>query len=132
VETEPILAEKPAEPIPASTPVPGGVEPATATPVLAEIAEPVLIDELTSSPAAHPPHPEVEEHHAHAHHSEVEEHHAHAPHAAIDPEWVHVIVQKAVVKMSPPALAPEVVDELIRTLTEEIAAELNAEPPHTH
>ncbi len=47
--------------------------------------------------------------------------------SVIDPQSVHVIVQKAVVKMSPPALSLEVVEELIRRLTEEITGELNAE-----
>jgi hypothetical protein len=153
VETEP---EEQAEPLPPPSPFPGGVEPAaerTLVPSLTpEIAEPVLIDELASAPVTHHSHPAVEEQHTHpvgaihlddfpltgsaegeAYMASTREattptaESAQAAYSAIDPRWVHLIIQKAVIKMSPLALTPEIIEELIYRLTEEIIAELNEE-----
>jgi hypothetical protein len=46
--------------------------------------------------------------------------------SVVDPEWVYMIVHKAVMKMAPPVLPPELVAELVRILTREITAELDA------
>jgi hypothetical protein len=43
--------------------------------------------------------------------------------AAPDAEWVHKVVHRFVTRMAPPALAPEQVEELARTLTREIMLE---------
>jgi hypothetical protein len=162
--TEPILAEKQVEPIPPLPPSPERLTPeadrTVAFRVPAEIAEPVLIDELAPAPPAPEPPPLVEGQHqkpmaathldsfslAEAAEGQVyvappETEAGPAPEAelvqpggapagppsVVDTEWVYVIVQKAVVKMSPPVLTPEVVDELIRRLAQEITEELNAE-----
>lgn len=52
-----------------------------------------------------------------------------APQAAgaPDPRLVYLIVHKAVVKMSPPALSPEMVEDMARKLADEIVAELSSE-----
>jgi hypothetical protein len=52
--------------------------------------------------------------------------------SAIDPEWVHVIVRKVVMKMAPPALPAEQVEELVRVLIQEITAELDEAASQIH
>jgi len=44
--------------------------------------------------------------------------------AAPGEEWIHKVVHKVVVRMAPPVLSPEQVEELARLLTREIASEL--------
>jgi len=50
---------------------------------------------------------------------------------AVDPQFVFTIVHRAVVKMSPPALSSQMIEEMARKLADEIVSELNAEfyPP---
>jgi CheY-like chemotaxis protein len=50
-----------------------------------------------------------------------------APVAAIDPAQVFTIVHKVVVKMSPPALSPQMIEDIARKFADEIVAELSAE-----
>ena len=45
----------------------------------------------------------------------------------VDANFVYLVVQKVVVRMSPPALAPEVIHDLAMRLTTEIIVELNQE-----
>ncbi len=47
--------------------------------------------------------------------------------AALDPEQVFSIVHKVVVKMSPPALSPQMIEDIARRFTDEILAELRSE-----
>jgi hypothetical protein len=47
----------------------------------------------------------------------------------LDPDWVYWIVRSVVVKMSPPALSIETIEEIARTITDEITAELNSYTP---
>jgi hypothetical protein len=161
--TEPILAEKELEPIPSLSPFPDLVTPeadrTVASRVPAEIAEPVLVDELGPAPPAPEPPPLVEGQRrkpmaathldsfslAEAAEGQVyvsppETGAEPAPEAevtqtggpaagvpsVVDPEWVYMVVHKAVMKMAPPVLPPELVEELIRILTREITAELGA------
>lgn len=49
------------------------------------------------------------------------------PDTAIAPERVFTIVHKVVVKMSPPALSPQMVEDIARKFADEITAELNSE-----
>jgi hypothetical protein len=153
--TEPLLAEKPAEPIAPLAPSPEFVrtEANRAAEFFgpAEIAGPVLIDELASAPPAPALHPSGEaklpkpkvattlngfslaeaaagQVRVAPPETEVEQPGA-APAgqpSAVDREWVYVVVHKVVLKMAPPALPPELIEELIRMLTDEITAELNA------
>jgi hypothetical protein len=48
----------------------------------------------------------------------------------IDPEWVHVVVQRVVAKMAPSVLSPQLVEDLVRILTEEITADLAGPSPN--
>jgi CheY-like chemotaxis protein len=47
--------------------------------------------------------------------------------AALDPEQVFSIVHKVVLKMSPPALSPQMIEDIARRFTDEILAELGSE-----
>jgi CheY-like chemotaxis protein len=47
--------------------------------------------------------------------------------AALDPEQVFSIIHKVVVKMSPPALSPQMIEDIARRFTDEILAELRSE-----
>jgi hypothetical protein len=49
-----------------------------------------------------------------------------SPPSVVDPEWVYVIVSKVVMKMAPRVLSPELIEQLVRTLTQEISSEINA------
>lgn len=51
--------------------------------------------------------------------------------ASIDWELLYAIVHKVVVRMSPPALPPQVVEDLARILAEEVVADLSAESTPT-
>ncbi len=55
-----------------------------------------------------------------------------ASHPAIDQEQVHCIVEKVVLKMAPPILTAEAVEEITKQLTEEIVAEINLESSQPH
>jgi CheY-like chemotaxis protein len=46
---------------------------------------------------------------------------------ALDPEQVFSIVHKVVVKMSPPALSPQMIEDIARRFADEIVAELRSE-----
>jgi CheY-like chemotaxis protein len=50
----------------------------------------------------------------------------------IDTNWLYMVVRKVVMKMAPPVLAPDIVEELVRTLTREIAVELEAASSQVH
>lgn len=50
------------------------------------------------------------------------------PAPPLDPDLVYAIVHKVVVRMSPPALAAETVEEMARKLAAEVMAELGSEP----
>jgi CheY-like chemotaxis protein len=162
--TEHILGEKQPEAPPPPSSLLERVEAAgdrpMAAPAIAEIAEPLLIDELAAPSAVLEPQPCAQEHHpqpieaasldgfsltqgaeGQVYVGPPETHAASAPRpeaaqpveapgaipAVIDPRLVFVIVQKAVLKMSPPALPLEVVEGLVRRLAAEITAELDAE-----
>ena len=107
---EPAVA--PAEEVPAEVPAQPMVESAAA-------AEPVA-DALPTEP---PVEPRVEIP------SEPESLTPPVSPAAIDWDLLYLIVHKIVLKMSPPALRHEAVEELARKLTDETAFELSVEPP---
>jgi len=51
-----------------------------------------------------------------------------APFAMFDPEQIYAIVHKVVVKMSPPAMTDQMIEEIARKFAAEISAELNSQP----
>ena len=51
------------------------------------------------------------------------------PPSPLDLELVYAVVRKAVMKMSPPALRKEAIEELARGIADEIAAELGDDLP---
>ncbi len=51
-----------------------------------------------------------------------------APALPFDANLVYFIVQKVVVRMAPPALSPQTIEDIARRLTSEILAELSSEP----
>jgi hypothetical protein len=50
-----------------------------------------------------------------------------APHPALDQELVLCIIEKVVLKMAPPILTAEAVEEITKRLTEEIVTEISLE-----
>lgn len=50
-----------------------------------------------------------------------------APARTVDPEQVFSIVHKVVIKMSPPALSPQMIEDIARKFADEIIAELSSE-----
>ncbi len=141
---EPVLVEEPAAP-------PEPLSPSAERTVMfrtpAEIAEPMLNDELAAPP---PPAPATSLdsfslHEATAGEVRFASAQSEAAHqtatpapepptgttisfpAPVDTNLVHTIVQKVVARMSPPALSQEVIEEMSRKLAGEIIAELIAE-----
>jgi hypothetical protein len=51
--------------------------------------------------------------------------------AAIDANLIYAIVQRVVLKMAPPALPAQMIEEMARQFTDEILAELSETPPHS-
>jgi len=49
------------------------------------------------------------------------------PVPAVDPDQIFAIVHKVVVKMSPPALSPSMIEDMARKFTDEIIQDLNSE-----
>jgi CheY-like chemotaxis protein len=115
---EPVLSEQ-GVPAPSEEPVPAIEEPAAAEPVRATSLDSYSLNEAATgqvriAPLGAETAPEV------------------MPEApSIDPQLVYSIVHRAVVKMSPPALAPAAMEEMARRLAEEIIAELQAESSQT-
>lgn len=149
---EPVLVEEPA----AAAPEPPPAERTVMFRAPAQIAEPVLSDELAAAvppPVEAPPRltePEAPPRTAstldsfsltEAASGQVQfvppgaevvpesEAVAEAPAAAlaVDANLIYSIVHRAVVRMSPPALSPQMIEEMARNLADEIAAELRAE-----
>jgi hypothetical protein len=52
-----------------------------------------------------------------------------APVQALDVELINWIVHSVVIRMAPPALRPEALDEIVRQLTDEIMTALTQPPP---
>ena len=89
-----------------------------AAPELPPEAVPTEIAPQEAAPEAAPPEPAAE---------------VAAPPPAFDWGLIYTVVHKVVVKMSPPALQTEAVEEIARRLANEIAMEISAEssPPQT-
>jgi CheY-like chemotaxis protein len=51
--------------------------------------------------------------------------------AAIDANLIYAIVQRVVLKMAPPALPAQMIEEMARQFADEILAELSETPPHS-
>jgi CheY-like chemotaxis protein len=115
------------------------VAPEEAAPVEVASAEAVApaVEEAAAPVEAAPPAPEaapevIETPTAAAEPQPTEAAVAAAPAAAVptlDPDWVYWIVRSVVVKMSPPALSIETIEEIARKITDEITAELNSYNP---
>ena len=119
VEAAPPEISVPVEPPPPPLPPPEPVEEAP------EAAAP--IPEEAVAPAEEPPAPAVEEAPAIAAEPEV----AAAAVTAVDTDLIYWIVHNVVVRMAPPALATRTVEELIRSITDELINELTQPPPET-
>lgn len=52
-----------------------------------------------------------------------------APYQALDVELINWIVQSVVIRMAPPALRTETLDEIVKQLSDEIITALNQPPP---
>lgn len=121
----PAVAEAPAEPAPAPPEVP---------PVAATTLESFSLTEATAGQVRFATAPEVEavpEAEAAAPAPAPEVTAAPAPAAAIDANLICAIVHRVVLKMAPPALPPQVIEDIVRQLADEILAELDEAPPQS-
>jgi len=121
----PAVAEAPAEPAPAPPEVP---------PVAATTLESFSLTEATAGQVRFATAPEVEavpEAEAAAPAPAPEVTTAPAPAAAIDANLICAIVHRVVLKMAPPALPPQVIEDIVRQLADEILAELDEAPPQS-
>jgi len=121
----PAVAEAPAEPVPEAAPP-------EVPPVAATTLESFSLTEATAGQVRFAAAPEVEavpEAEAAAPTPEVAA--APAPAAAIDASLIFGIVHRVVLKMAPPALSPQAIDDVVRQLADEILAELGEAPPQS-
>jgi hypothetical protein len=54
-----------------------------------------------------------------------------APVAAVDANLIYAIVHRVVLKMAPPALPAQMIEDMVRQFAEEILAELSQAPPQS-
>ena len=123
----PAATEAPAEPVPEAAPL-------DAPPVAATTLESFSLTEATAGQVRFATAPEVEavpEAEAAAPAPAPEVTAAPAPAAAIDANLICAIVHRVVLKMAPPALPPQVIEDIVRQLADEILAELDEAPPQS-
>lgn len=131
----PAVAEAPAEPVAEAPvePVPEAAPPET-PPVAATTLESFSLTEATAGQVRFAAAPEVEavpEAEAVAPAPAPEVAAAPAPAAAIDASLIFGIVHRVVLRMAPPALPPQAIDDIVRQLADEILAELGEAPPQS-
>ncbi|MGD0922548.1 MAG: response regulator [Terriglobia bacterium] len=123
----PAVAEAPAEPVPEAAPP-------EVPPVAATTLESFSLTEATAGQVRFAAAPEVEavpEAEAAAPAPAPEVAAAPAPAAAIDASLIFGIVHRVVLRMAPPALPPQAIDDIVRQLADEILAELGEAPPQS-
>jgi hypothetical protein len=120
-EAEPVAAPEAvlpeAEPVAATTLEAFTLTEATAGQVRFAAPEMEVVPEAETAAAAPTPAPEAVA--------------APAPVAAIDANLIYAIVHRVVLKMAPPALPAEVIEDMARQFADEILAELGGAPPHS-